>query len=246
MVEDVTDDLDNYNFSQAGEKLREFTWDDLADWYLEILKFEKNKEKENIINYIVQNLLKLWHPFIPFVTEAIWGEMFGEKEMLILEKWPEKLEIKTENNFDIVVEIVKAIRNARSINKIEPAKKIKAIIYSGRKTDYIRTQEILIKSLRTGIEEIEIKEKGEEIKNEIFTSVGDIKIYLIGAIDIEKEKERIEKEILNLEKQIGTISGKLSNKAFVEKAPEQLVQKEKKRLVGLETELKAFKKQFNN
>ncbi|MDA3839477.1 MAG: valine--tRNA ligase [Patescibacteria group bacterium] len=253
LIKEVTEDLDKYNFSQAGEKLREFTWDDLADWYLEILKFEKNKEKENVINYIIQNLLKFWHPFIPFVTEAIWGEMFSNEKMLVLEKWPEKIDFKGNNDFDLVVEIVKVIRNARSINNVEPAKKIKAIIYAGGKTELIKSQEILIKSLRTGIDELEIKERGEdpsassgELKDEIFTSVGDIKIYLIGAIDVEKEKERIEKEIANTEKQISIISGKLSNEAFVAKAPEELVKKEKEKLVELETELQAFKKQLDN
>lgn len=247
LVRGVTDDIKKYEFSQAGEKLQEFTWDYFADWYLEISKFEKTENKANILFYILEEVLKLWHPFIPFVTEALWGEI-GNKRMLIIEKWPEKMMdgFTPSNEFDLIIEIVKAIRNARSVNKVEPAKKVKAIIYAGDKLDLIKSQEILIKSLRTGIDELEIVESGEEIKNEIFTSVGEVKIYSIGAIDLEKEKERIEKEIVNLEKQIGIISKKLSNKAFVEKAPAELVKKEKERLNGFELELSAFKKQLNN
>ncbi len=244
LTEEVTEDLDKYNFSQAGEKLREFTWDELADWYLEISKFEKTENKANILYFILETLLKLWHPYIPFVSEAIWNNLDKEK-MLISEEWPKVKEDIFENEFELVADVVKVIRNARSLNKVEPAKKIKAIIYAGDKTELIKTQEVLIKSLRTGIDDLEIVESGDEIKNEIFTSIGDIKIYLIGAIDREKEKERIEKEIANLEKQINIISRKLSNEAFVVKAPAQLVQKEKERLSGFEIELKAFKKQLN-
>jgi len=247
LVLEVTEDLDKYNFSQAGEKLREFSWDVLADWYLEIAKFEKSDNKANILYYVLEKILKLWHPYIPFVTEVIWGEMDSDKS-LINESWPDEKSDKheTSNQFDLIIETVKAIRNARSVNKVEPAKKIKAIIYAGKNTELLKSQEVLIKSLRTGIDSVEIKESGEEIKNEIFTSVGNLKIYLIGAIDMEKEKERISKEIINLEKQISIISGKLSNKNFVERAPEELVKKEKERLKGFESELKAFKKQLEN
>ncbi|PLX21478.1 valine--tRNA ligase [Candidatus Parcubacteria bacterium] len=247
LVLEVTEDLDKYNFSKAGEKLREFSWDVLADWYLEIAKFEKSDNKANILYYVLEKILKLWHPYIPFVTEVIWGEMDSDKS-LINESWPDEKSDKheTSNQFDLIIETVKAIRNARSVNKVEPAKKIKAIIYAGKNTELLKSQEVLIKSLRTGIDSVEIKESGEEIKNEIFTSVGNLKIYLIGAIDMEKEKERISKEIINLEKQISIISGKLSNKNFVERAPEELVKKEKERLKGFESELKAFKKQLEN
>ncbi|MFH1900112.1 MAG: valine--tRNA ligase, partial [Patescibacteria group bacterium] len=92
LIKEVDKDLTNYNFSQAGEKLREFTWNDFADWYLEISKFEKNEEKNEILIYILNNLLKLWHPFIPFVTETIWQEI-EQKKLLMIEKWPSQLSI---------------------------------------------------------------------------------------------------------------------------------------------------------
>ena len=192
-------DLDNYRFSQAGERLREFTWDDLADWYLEASKFEQTKEKEKILAIILNDLLKLWHPFIPFVTEAIWKEL-GHKDLLMISRWPDEnyyTKIQYENNvagFNATTFIVKAIRDARAQNKVEPAKKIKAVIYAGKNKELIESQAELIKSLRTGINELEIKDEGPKIKDAIYITVGEIEIYLIGAVDKEKEKERIKKE----------------------------------------------------
>ncbi|MBU0647356.1 valine--tRNA ligase, partial [Patescibacteria group bacterium] len=115
LIKEVDKDLTNYNFSQAGEKLREFTWNDFADWYLEISKFEKNEEKNEILIYILNNLLKLWHPFIPFVTETIWQEI-EQKKLLMIEKWPSQLSITNyelqikekivyKNNFEIIKNI---------------------------------------------------------------------------------------------------------------------------------------------
>lgn len=246
-IHDITNDLDNYRFSQAGEVLRSFTWDDFADWYLEICKFEKNEEKSNILYLILHNLLKLWHPFIPFITEAIWSEF--NNTMLMAETWPleiihEQIGLNEANSyeFETVKNIISAIRNARSANKIPPAKKIKAVIYAGENKDLIESQSILVKNLRTGVEELEIKEGGEKIENAILLTVGNIEVYLVGAVDEEKEKERIKKEKENLENYIKTLKIKLSNKEFVARAPEKIIEQEKAKLEKAEKELEALSK----
>ncbi|MBI4652784.1 valine--tRNA ligase [Candidatus Kuenenbacteria bacterium] len=176
LIGDVTNDLEKYNFSQAGEKLREFTWNDFADWYLEVSKFEKNKEKNEILIYILENLLKLWHPFIPFITETIWSEM-GNKQFLMIEKWPfyaKATESKPSYNFELIKEIIIAIRNARSENKIEPNKKIKAIICAGKYFDLVEENKELIKNLKTNINELETQKhkntKTQKQKNQEFKS----------------------------------------------------------------------------
>lgn len=261
----TTEDLDNYRFSQAGERLREFTWDHLADWYLEVAKFEKTENKNGILSYTLINLLKLWHPFIPFVTEAIWAEI-GFDKMLIIEKWPQYsdmqildekgyFELKDMNRFiepvphesskfEIIKNIITAIRNARSENKVEPAKKVKAVIYAKDKVELIKSQEVLIKSLRTGLESLEIKESGEKIEKAIYVSVAGVEVYLLGAIDEIKEKARIAKEIENLNKQVRAVEIKLSNADFVARAPEQVVAKEKEKLEGWKVELVKLKEQL--
>jgi len=268
LIAGVTKDLEEYRFSQAGENLREFTWSDLADWFLEASKFEKNENKAGILNYILETILKLWHPFIPFVTEVIWKEM-GNKGSLMIEQWPSfakategkpephpntpppsgtplkgRLNIRKEREaggFELIKEIVMAIRNARAENKVEPGKKIKAVIYAGDNKELIESQDDIIKGLRTGIETLEVKEGGKKIQNAIYITLGDIEIYLIGAVDKEKEQARIMKEIAKLEKIIEITKKKLKNKEFVDKAPKAVVNKEKEKLEQYEGELKNLK-----
>jgi valyl-tRNA synthetase len=254
LILETTADLENYNFSQAGERLRDFAWNDLADWYLEVSKFEKNPEKEIILSLILKDLLKLLHPFIPFVTEAIWssfaprGGATEDKDKLIIAKWPtvEKYEIEINNDFELIKEIVSAIRNARSENKIEPAKKIKAVIYAGDKLDLIKAQSAIIKGLKTGIEELEIKADGEKVENAIYAVAGGVEIYLIGAVDTEKEKARIEKEIVNLEKATKNLETKLANQEFIDRAPAEIVGKEKEKLENYKVELEKLREQMKN
>lgn len=258
LKKEISADLENYKFSQAGEKLREFTWDDLADWYLEVCKFEKDNNKAAILKYILEDLLKLWHPFIPFVTEAIWSEL-GKERLLLTEKWPSFAKAtegkpvltkisKSEaiDDFELVKNIIVAIRNARGQHKIEPAKKIKAIIYAGGHKELIESQTHLIKNLRTGLAEVKIKEKGEKIKEAIYLTVGEIEIYLLVPLDRQKEQARIAKEIKIKESLIRNAEAKMKNKEFVAKAPVAVVNKEKEKLESWKTELKKLKEQLNN
>jgi len=247
LIRDVSNDIDDYKFSQAGERLREFTWNDLADWYLEVNKFEKTKEKNEIMLMILRNILKLWHPFMPFVTEAIWAEF--NDDALIVSHWPESesyLIDETEGNqFNLIQEIIVAIRNARNENKVEPSKKVKAVIVTKNKS-LLESQAILIKSLKTGIEEIEITENDSEQKDAIGVVVGDIKIYLLGAIDKDKEKVRIQKEIENLERFVKVVEGKMSNKEFIDRAPKDVVEREQATLRIKKEELETLRKQVEN
>lgn len=260
---EVTADIENYQFSQAGEKLKNFTWNEFADWYIEISKFEKNKkEKQWILHYVLENLLRLWHPFMPFVTEAIWSEM--EKEnMLIIEAWPSfritESFIDNDKNinkeaFDLIREIIISIRNGRLENKIDPKKKIKVIIdvkeqeftFNLPTAEILKNQEIIIKNLRTGIEQLNIISSGEKIENAIQRTVGGINIYipLEGLVDMEKEKTRIQKEIETIEKFVTGLESRLSNEVFVSKAPKQVIDQQRESLAKKKTELEELKKQL--
>lgn len=242
LIEQVGKDLDDYKFSQAGEKLRDFTWNDFADWYLEVSKFEKAGEKTKMLSLILCDLLRLWHPFIPFVSEVIWQEL-GNKDLLMINRWPDinkYKNIKFENNasgFVLAKSIIESIRNARSENKIEPSKKVKVIIYGHRDKELIKAQAGIIKKLRTGIKTIRIYGRGKKQKNAIYTTVGNIEISIIGGVDKEKELIRIKKEIENLQKSISIIEQKLANKEFIEKAPAEIVKRENDLLVVKKIEL---------
>jgi len=248
LLKKVTDSLDKFDFSQAAEELSEFTWNKLADWYLEIAKFEKGKDQ--LLIYLLRNLLKLWHPFIPFVTETIW-QSFNDS-LLLVGSWPEsKLSSRAdkEGHFSYilmnqVIEVIKKIREARSEHRIEPKKKIKAVIYTNnnQNLELIKEQAILIKNLKTGLEEVEIKARGEKISGAIFVMAGEMEIYLLGVVDENKEKDRLAKEKNNLEKLIISQSQKLSNADFVSRAPQKIVKAEQEKLRNYQGELEKISK----
>lgn len=234
-------DLQEYQFSLIGDKLKDFTWNDLADWYIETKKFEKNENNNKILIFILKNILKLWHPFIPFITEVIWQEL-GEKETIMIAPWPQDINTSfdsEEQNFELIKEIIIAIRNARFINKVEPSKKIKAVIMADDKELLIKEQKHLIQNLKTGISEIEFISTNttKDKNNVILINVGAIEINLLGAIDEEKEKIRRNKEIENLNKIINIIENKLANNDFIIKAPSELIKKEQEKLKNYKIEL---------
>ncbi len=231
--------LADYEFSLAVEALNDFTWDKLADWYLEIAKLEKDKDE--ILAYILKTILKLWHPFIPYITEVVWQNL-NQPKLLMVETWPTisqpEYESKfNEANFDFIKELVVSIRNARAENKVEPAKKIKAIIYSPEKSQLIIDSTAIITGLKTGIEELTVKTQGEKITDAIFIPLEKNEIYLLGAKDEAKDKERLAKEKANLEKVIAALENKLSNAEFTAKAPAPIVEAEKAKLANYRLEL---------
>ncbi|MFC1644461.1 valine--tRNA ligase [Patescibacteria group bacterium] len=256
LIEDVTKDLDRARFSQASEKIHEFTKNDFADWYLEISKFKDNTSEKNIILLtILKDLLKLWHPFIPFVTETIWKEIEGN-DLLLIQKWPKKeyyldtFDIASQSdeiNFEPIVEIIQAVRNIKTENKIEPAKKIKLFINTGSSSiqsfdEIIKTQENLIKSLRTGVEEISYGSTTEKSISKT-TSYGiTVSIPLEGLIDTEKERAEKEKEVKNLEGYINSLEGKLTNEQFISRAPEEVIAREKESLKKAKSQLSEIEK----
>jgi len=234
----VTKNLDDFDFSLAAENLADFSWNKLADWYLEMAKFEG--DKGGILIYILRNLLKLWHPFIPFVTENIW-QSFND-DLLMVAKWPkasakrDKDSAAASQTIAKLVSIVQKIREARAINKIEPKQKIKALIYSPDHKN-LSAQSVLIKNLRTGLADLEIKAKGEPPAGAIALTDGDTDIYLLAEVDAGKEKDRLTKEQANLKKLIAAQEQKLANPDFAARAPQNIVAAEKEKLENYKKEL---------
>ncbi len=237
----VREQVETFNFSMAGEQLRDFTWGDLADWYLEAAKVEG--EKSEILNYTLNTILKLWHPFMPFVTETIWQEVYGVKHMLMVQDWPgikheEFGGIKTtsatgKTAFDNVRNVIAGIRSLRAEFKIEPAKKIGAYINAGSKEKLLKENEEIIKSLAR-LEKLEFVKSGAEIS-----------LYMDGAVDAVKEKSRLEKEIQELKKYIFSLENKLANTEFVKNAPNEIIDKEKDKLSEAKLKRAKLEEQLN-
>jgi len=258
LIDFATENLERYNLSIVGEKIYEFTWSKLADWYVEVSKVEA--EKNEILLYILQNLLKLWHPFCPFVTENIWQKL-GTKDLLIVQEWParigyaegvaggpkdsKKIDSKTIKDFELIKNIVIAIRNLRAESKIAPAKRLKAVIVAGRKEKLIKSEEKIIKSLAR-LENLEVLIKGKKLAKSLSAVISGVEIYLpvSGMIDVGKEIKKLEQEAKEAEEFIVHLEQKLENQRFLERAPKEIIEAEKEKLVENRDKLETIKQQL--
>jgi len=251
VVGQATENLEKYNFSITGEILREFTWNDLADWYLEIAKIEGDKEE--ILNYILNTILKLWHPFMPFVTETVWQEIYGKDLFLMVQKWPASAPLggamagKPSSDFGVIKDVITSIRTLRADNKIEPAKKLNAVIGAGGSVGLLEQNSEIIKYLAR-LEKMEISEKAQKPADSIGCVSGLLEIFIDtkGVVDLDKEKIRLEKEIAEIKKYIIGLEKKLSNAEFAQNAPPAVVEKEKAKLSEAKEKGEKLLKQFDN
>ncbi|MCX6781953.1 MAG: valine--tRNA ligase [Candidatus Magasanikbacteria bacterium] len=247
IASDTSKHIEQFNFSFAGEKLRDFTWNELADWYLEISKIEGNKS--GILQYILETILKLWHPFMPFVTEAIWSEIPGKK-LLMAEKWPQLKKEKISGrvkDFEIIKNIITNIRSLRAEYKVEPAKKISVSIGAGKFAGLLKDNVEILQGLAR-IEKIQIDKSMKKPGNSVgFLESGvEVFIDLSGLVDFAKEKIRLQKEIGEVEPYIAVLKKKLSNKEFVKNAPKEIVANENAKLAEAEEMLAKLNDQLKS
>ncbi len=259
IIENTTKLLSDFKFSQAAEELYAFTWSDLADWYLEISKVHKGppnpltrgNNTDQILLFILKNLLKLWHPFTPFVTEELWKHT-GEQEMLINAPWPKEqkklVNAKAEQDFEVLRSAIVAIRNLRTEHKVEPAKKIHAIITAEKKGQKLFNDNEEIVKFLGRVENLEIQDAKARPKDSVskyFDTLG-IHLPLKGLIDLDKKKERLEKEREKLEGYVKSLEAKLKNKKFLEHAPSDIVEAERLKQQKARESLKKVQEQLSN
>ncbi len=227
LEEDVSAHLQTAEFSQASEKLREFTWNDFADWYLEISKGQRNNEKtkastDAILIYVLEHLLTYWHPIMPFVTEHIWSHL-DDHELLMAHAWPVMrmldLDLEAETEMESLQEVISAIRNIRSQNVVAPKKKIQVMIIGGN----FQAHSTMIESL-AGVEGLTfVTEPPTGEWASAVLSNGQVFVSLEGLIDHEKESAKMKAEVKDLEGYIKSVTSKLENVEFTSKAPEAVV-----------------------
>ncbi len=249
LISGVTDDLDSFRYSMAATRLTEFTKDDLADWYLEIAKVEGSKD--DILNYILNSLIKLWHPFMPFVTEKIWSEIYGEEKMLMVSSYPRKMAdghhvagLNALESFEILRAIITKSRALRGEYKIEAAKKVDVVLLGNSKV-ISENQEVFKRLVR--IENLSFAESLDDTDGYAsFVESGlEVYVHVAGAMDTEKELARIKKEIEIVTPFINSLTKKLENKEFVDNAPEVVVKKEQEKLAEAQDKLEKLNTQLN-
>ncbi len=233
LMEDVTKGLSEYRLSEVGDRMYSFVWDYFCDWYLELSKGNANHA---VLVHVLRRVLKVLHPYCPFVTEELWAQVKPmDAGMLILEEWPKmKAERKDQEAFDAlqkVIDVITAIRKIRADQNIEPGKAITVTIITGEWMELLESQEAHIRRLGK-IESLTFETKAIKPQNVASVFLPDIEVHvsLEGLFDPEKEKASLTKEKENLERFIKGIEGKLGNKEFVKKAPEALVEEQRQRL----------------
>jgi valyl-tRNA synthetase len=244
-IEEVTKNLSEFRFSTAGEKLRDFAWTEFADWYIEIHKREGN---DAVLREVFMTLLKLWHPFMPFVTETLWEKLGGEGLLMIVE-WPKpqnRSDAKAEKIMGSLVEVVSAIRSLRADYKVAPDKLVDVVVEAPLYAEEFISFEPVIKTLGR-VENLKIA--GEIAPPEqaatVTIGVNTISIPLAGLIDLDKEKKRIEDDIAATKKFIAAIEARLNNQEFVGKAPDKVVAGEKTKLVEAKAKLEKLETQLD-
>lgn len=246
VVKEVTDNLDKYELGLAAQRIYEFIWDDYCDWYIEMVKsrlygadIESKEVAQQVLLYVLKDINRLLHPFMPFITEEIWQHLPNNENPLIVSKWPEFREdlsfIKSEEAIEFIKTAIKGIRNARAEMNVAPSRKANIIFVT--KDEEIK--EIISQGERyfvnlASAEDIKILSNKDEIGEDNVSIVLDRAeafLPLKDLIDFDKEMERLEKEKEKLEGELKRVRGKLSNEGFVSKAPEKIVNAEKEKLV---------------
>ncbi len=254
-VKSVRENLDKCELGVAAQKLYDFIWDKVCDWYIEFVKprlFETNTDEKTRLSaqqtlcYVMSNTLALLHPFMPFVTEEIWQSLPHDGEALIIEKYPQYREelrfAKSSEAMENVMALITQIRQVRNSMNVPSSKKTKLFIESDNSEVYISCSEFL-KRL-AGASEILFDSPGEVKTVPVVTADAKAFIPMDELVDIEKEKARLIKEMDRLKGEIARIESKLSNDGFVSKAPQKVVDAERTKKETYEKQLANVKKVF--
>lgn len=259
-VEELTRNMERFELGEAARLCYEFIWNEYCDWYIELAKgrlYNKEKARERAVAQyvlwkVLENTLKLLHPFMPFITEEIWDKLPHEGKSIMVSQWPKAdsncISEDAETSMTTIMDAIKAIRNMRSEVNVPPGKKSEVIlqIAAGNILEVFKANIGYVKVLAAA-EPVVLQELCQEKpENAMAAVVSGVEIYLPlkGLIDVEKESARLNKELAGLEKELSRVSGKLSNEGFVAKAPAEVIAKEKAKEAEYQEKMAAIKERL--
>ena len=241
LIAEVTENLEKYELGVAVQKVYDFIWDTYCDWYIELTKarlYSENADRKQtaiqVLVYVLDQILRLLHPFMPFITEEIWQSIPHEGDALIVAKWPEyseKLAFKTECDLmESVMDAIRAIRNRRAEMNVPPSKKAALFVLTA-KPQVFTEGEGFLQRLAYAETVTMLDKEPENLDGMVTITTSDAKLYIpMGQlVDVAKELERIQKELDKARKNLAVIEGKLSNEKFTARAPEAVVNAEKEK-----------------
>ena len=241
LVREVNENIDKYELGIAANKIYDFIWDTYCDWYIELTKPRLNGADEaarlsaqKVLLYVLTETLKLLHPFMPFITEEIWQALPHEGEALMIERYPEfspELDFPAdEADFETVMTAIRAVRSRRAEMNVPPSKKPHLIIVTDREDVFRRGETYLSKLAYAG--SVELRAEAPESTDGMVSVVTDeARMFMPMAelVDLEAERVRIEKALAKAQKELESQEKKLSNEAFIAKAPEKIVAQEREK-----------------
>jgi valyl-tRNA synthetase len=241
-IRDVTLTLNKFELGVACQIMYDFMWSDFCDWYIELTKpalwSDDSAKKDNAVSvlyFVLENALKLLHPFIPFITDEIYRNMPNTQGSIMTKEFPRynaKLAYKKEAAaFEGVMEIIKAVRNVKTETGCAPSKKVTLYIVTENKRLISANSDSILKL--AGAEEIKFITSAEDAGPMPVTkvvSIGTIYIPMGELVDLNKEKARLEGELDKVMAEIRRADGKLNNQGFMAKAPKKLVDEEREKL----------------
>jgi len=252
LIQNVTRLMDDYQFGEAGRQIYDFLWGEYCDWFIEMAKIRLYGDNvrartttQQVLIYVLERTLRLLHPFMPFVTEEIWQHLPKDNDAsmpnsLMVTPWPEAglLDDKAETEVNLIMEAIRAIRNARAEYEVEPGKHIAATIAAGPHYDTFAAQQHILTRLAhidPGQIVIAATLPGKPEKS-VSLVVGHVEIYLslAGMVDLDAERERLKKDLAKVEEQIARTEGLLANENFTSKAPAHVVERERSKLADLQ------------
>ncbi len=248
-LKELNKNIEAYKFNEAANLLYHFFWHEYCDWYLEMIKADiKNAQNQVVMYKVLEKFLRVIHPLMPFITEEIWQKISPDSGSIMINPWPhiqeQIIDKKIETAMGIAFEIITGIRNMRSEMDIAPTLEINVVISSGSKSSrqIINSLSPHIKKLAR-LNSLAVEENFQQLKSAFTTLVNNthITILLEGVVDIEKELIKLDGKIKKAENDIKAKLATLNNKNFVDRAPVEIVEKEKSKLKELEETLHKLK-----
>jgi valyl-tRNA synthetase len=257
--DEITRALDEYRFNDAAGLCYQFVWHEFCDWYLEMVKLGLYSDEGSFrqsSRFVLQGaliaVLKLLHPFMPFVTEEIWQRLPGTEGSIMLAKFPEPSDFMFDEEalkeMGLIMGVITGVRNIRGEMNISPSKKVDILIEvpDSEEADIIRRNVSHIRNLaRVDSASVDIQVAKPEASATAVFGESQVHVLLKGLLDFEDERRRLRKEINKIEKEMEISEKKLSNKQFMEKAPAEIVDKVKQKVDSMRLQLEKLNQNLN-
>lgn len=255
LVDNVNRLFEGYQYGEAGRQIRIFAWDEFAPFYIEISKHilygdddaAKAQVRQTLL-YTLDTLLRLLHPYMPFITEEIWQHLPHEGETISLASWPYALGLAddtAEAEMDVLLDLVQGIRTVRNEYNVDPGKRITAIAEAGSQYDNLRQHAYVLGRL-CNIEDVDVDATPPEKSATIVALDATLYLPLEDMVDLAAERERLQKELDNILKQIGSSEKQLANENFVTKAAPDVVQRVRDKLTDLQASQTAVEERLRS